>query len=86
MSIDKAVANIIAASKQLSPAATPVMRVWLREQSDGAVSEICPEQLSAWLSNMHPGWAESEHRLAIYQVNYLAWLLPEFGKKKRGKP
>jgi hypothetical protein len=86
MSIDNAVANIIAASKDLSPAAIPVLRCWLRDQSGGAVSEICPVQLATWLSNMHPGRAESEHKLAILQVNYLAWLLPEFGKKKRGKP
>lgn len=76
MSINDAVANIIAASNQLSAAAIPVMHSWLRAQSNGAVSQICPEQLAAWLSGLHPERARAEHDWTLTQVNYLAWLLP----------
>jgi hypothetical protein len=76
MSTNDAVANIIAASNQLSPAAIPVMQSWLHAQSKGAVSQICPEQLSAWLSDLHPERVKSEHDWTLTQVNYLAWLLP----------
>ena len=80
MSTQDAVTNIIAASTQLSPAAMPVMRSWLREQSGGAVSDICPNQLSAWLSRLRPDQIRSEHDWALQQVNYLAYLLPQFKK------
>jgi hypothetical protein len=76
MSIQEAVASIIAATNQLSLAAMPVMEAWMREQSGGAVSQVCPDELSAWLSSLHPERVEPEHDWALRQVNYLAWLLP----------
>jgi hypothetical protein len=82
MSINDAVANIMSASDQLSAAAIPVMHSWLREQSKGAVSQICPEQLSARLSGLHPERARAEHDWTLTQVNYLAWLLPGITPKK----
>jgi hypothetical protein len=76
MSISDAVANIIAASSQLSLAAIPVMQSWLHAQSKGSVSRICPIELSAWLSDLHPERVKSEHDWTLKQINYLAWLLP----------
>ena len=76
MSINDAVANIMSASDQLSAAAIPVMHSWLREQSGGTVSQLCPNQLSTWLSGLHPEQMRAEHDWTLTQVNYLAWLLP----------
>ncbi|MDX9991568.1 MAG: hypothetical protein RBS68_05905 [Anaerolineales bacterium] len=83
MSINDAVANILAASKHLSPAATPVLHSWLREQSNGAVLRVCPNQLSAWLSSLHPQRMKAEHDSALAQINYLAWLLPHLKPKNK---
>jgi hypothetical protein len=76
MSVKEAVANIIAASSQLSAAAIPVLHSWLYAQSGGAVSRLCPDALAAWLSNLHPERVRAEHDWTLAQVNYLAWLLP----------
>jgi hypothetical protein len=76
MNINDAVANIIAASSQLSPAAIPVMQSWLREQSGGAVLQLCPDELTAWLSSLRPERLQNECDWALQQVDYLAWLLP----------
>lgn len=76
MNVNDAVANIIAASHKLSPATRPVMQSWLREQSNGAASQVCADQLSAWFSSLRPERVKSEHDCMLAQVNYLAWLLP----------
>jgi hypothetical protein len=76
MSINDAVANIIAASSQLSAAAIPVLHSWLHAQSGGAVSRLCPDELTVWLSGLHPERVRAEHDWTLKQVNYLAWLLP----------
>lgn len=76
MSISGAVENIIAASNQLSAAAIPVLHSWLREQSGGAVSQLCPDELADWLSDLPTERVRAEHDWALAQVNYLAWLLP----------
>lgn len=76
MHVKEAVASIVAASSQLSAAAIPVLRSWLREQSGGAVLQLCPDELTIWLSSLHPERARHECEWILQQVNYLAWLLP----------
>lgn len=76
MRVKEAVASIIAASSQLSAAAIPVLHSWLREQSGGAVLQLCPDELTTWLSSLHPERARDECEWILQQVNYLAWLLP----------
>lgn len=84
MSIETAVANIIAASKKLSTAARPVMEGWLRDQSKGVASRIDQNDLQTWLSGLHPDRVKHEHDWVLAQVNYLTWLLPEAHSKKEG--
>lgn len=83
MSIKQAVTGIIAASNQLSAAAIPVLQSWLREQSNGAVSQVCPDELTAWLSDLRPERVQDECNWTLAQVNYLAWLLPGVTPKEQ---
>jgi|GEM_PF-3370264 len=76
MSVKEAVNNIVAASRKLSAAAIPVLQAWLREQSGGIVSQLCPDELTAWLSSLRPERLQNEYDWALRQVDYLAWLLP----------
>jgi hypothetical protein len=82
MSINDAVSNLITASNQLSAAAIPVLNSWLHAQSGGAVSRLCPDELTAWLSNLHPERVRAEHDWTLTQVNYLARLLPGITPKE----
>jgi len=84
MSIETAVANILAEAKSLSAAAIPIMEGWLLEQSKGVALHICHNDLSAWFSGLRPEQVQSEQGWVVAQIKYLAWLLPEIQLTKEG--